>query len=203
MAASPTPPARPCWKPRHEYPGNRHRRPGRPGRGTGPGRRRQPADLPDGPFSAAAKDSLLRVLRDKLQDDGRVRIAQRYITRASSADASQHRDHPGRVRAVRRCQHGFRAATGAATACATALVSNLDAWLAQGLLRGVVNGSRTSPPLPTPATRRPARGTDQRRAPHGTLEAPAPCAAREDERSSHRPSAAACRSEPSRRLAAG
>ncbi|MDF3883711.1 phosphonate metabolism protein/1,5-bisphosphokinase (PRPP-forming) PhnN [Cupriavidus basilensis] len=89
--------------------------------------------------SGSGKDSLLRVLRDKLQDDGRVRIAQRYITRASSADEASIAITQAEFE---RCaaQHGFALHWRSHGLC-YGIGIELDAWLAQGLCV-VVNGSR-------------------------------------------------------------
>ncbi|MBB1630976.1 phosphonate metabolism protein/1,5-bisphosphokinase (PRPP-forming) PhnN [Cupriavidus sp. UME77] len=104
------------------------------------------AEAPDGSGlvylmgpSGSGKDSLLRVMRDKLRDDASVRVAQRYITRASSADedsvaitpeAFEHRVAQGGF-ALHWRSHGLCYGIG----------TELDDWLAQGLCV-VVNGSR-------------------------------------------------------------
>lgn len=89
--------------------------------------------------SGSGKDSLLRVMRDKLQEDAGVRVAQRYITRASSADedsvaitaaAFEQRVAQGSF-ALHWRSHGLYYGIGI----------ELDDWLAQGLCV-VVNGSR-------------------------------------------------------------
>ncbi|MDF3837194.1 phosphonate metabolism protein/1,5-bisphosphokinase (PRPP-forming) PhnN [Cupriavidus basilensis] len=89
--------------------------------------------------SGSGKDSLLRVLRDRLGGNDRVLVAQRYITRPSSADEAsvaitpaefEHRAAQGGF-ALHWRSHGLHYGIG----------TELDDWLAQGCCV-VVNGSR-------------------------------------------------------------
>lgn len=89
--------------------------------------------------SGSGKDSLLRVMRDKLRDDERVRIARRTITRASSADEDSV--------AIMAAEFEHRAAQGAfalhwrSHGLCYGIGIEIDDWLARGVCV-VVNGSR-------------------------------------------------------------